>query len=56
MRDGFDSKKYSGSLYWCPYNVLLIQWHGDVAQRVGIVKAQVDAFNAVAIRKRIILA
>ena len=56
FRDGFDSRIYDKDRYWCLYNVLLIQWCGDVAQRVGIGKVHVEAFDQVAKRKRIILA
>ncbi|MCJ1326846.1 hypothetical protein MMC10_003512 [Thelotrema lepadinum] len=63
FRSGFDSRIYDKNKYWCLYNVLLIRWNrdrwlssADTAERIGIGKVHVDAFDKIAKRKEIVLA
>jgi hypothetical protein len=45
LRNFFDYNKYDCSRKWCVYNVLMVEWQGNVARRIGIGKVHVDAFD-----------
>ncbi|KAI9738716.1 MAG: hypothetical protein M1834_008221 [Cirrosporium novae-zelandiae] len=59
----FDSSKYDRKKYWCLYNVLLVERKGEdgdddgvmTAQRLGIGRVNVDAFDRIAEQKFVIL-
>ena len=50
----FDTFRYSSSLPWCMFNVLMIEWKGKVAHRVAAGRIHIGAFlEAGLIRKHI---
>ena len=52
----FDLDHYSWNTAWCLYNVIMVQWHDDVAYRIGIGKIHIQAFDqALPERKSIVL-
>ena len=40
----FDSRVYSEKRLWCLFNVMMIEWKGNVAYRLAIGRIHVDAF------------
>jgi len=54
--NGFDTGKYDANRPWCMYEVMMIQWDGDVAVRLGVGTCHVEVFHqAERVRKRIVL-
>lgn len=41
----FDQAVYDQNICWCLYNVLLLEWDGGIAYRVGIGYLHIDAFD-----------
>ena len=40
----FDQQRYDSTKSWCIYNVMLVEWVGDVAYRLGVGAVHIDAW------------
>jgi hypothetical protein len=52
----FDPQYYDANICWCLYNVLMVEWQGNVAYRLGIGLVHIHAFDAAEpVKKRLLL-
>jgi hypothetical protein len=52
----FDLGRHPWYICWCLYNVIVVEWGGNVAYRTGIGKIHIQAFDgACPERKQIVL-
>lgn len=42
---GFDHTVYDKTKSWCLYNVMMVEWNGEVASRIGLGIVHIDAFH-----------
>ena len=53
---GFDQQRYDAEKPWCVYNIMLVEWKGEVAYRLGVGRMHIDAWaQANPKRKQIVL-
>jgi hypothetical protein len=41
----FDQDVYDGNICWCMYNVLVVEFEGDVARRIAVGRVHITAFD-----------
>ncbi|KAL8838917.1 MAG: hypothetical protein Q9170_001954 [Blastenia crenularia] len=49
-----DQRRYDTEKPWCLYNVMLVEWIGEVAYRLGVGTVHIDAWAQAKPRKRVI--
>ena len=49
-----DQRRYDAQKPWCLYNVLLVEWKGEVAERVGVGAVHIDAWAQAKPKRRVI--
>ena len=52
---GFDLRRYDKHKPWCIYNVMMVEWKGGVASRVGLGTVHIDAFYQAQPEERLVI-
>ena len=52
---GFDLRRYDKHKPWCIYNVMMVEWKGEVASRVGLGTVHIDAFYQAQPEERLVI-
>jgi hypothetical protein len=48
----FDQKVYDINICWCMYNVLVVEFEGNVARRIAVGRVHIDAFDGASPERR----